>query len=124
MAERPLGITIIAILGFIGAILLIIGGLLLLFAGAFLGALFGPLGAILGASLGVVVLIIGIIQFVISYGLWKMKKWALYIELILLIIGIIFYIIAIVSGDLFSIVSLIISAIVFYYLYTKRKLFA
>ena len=124
MAERPLGITIIAILGIIGAIILVIAGIILLIVGAALVAFLGPLAG-LGIIGGIVVLIIGIVQFAISYGLFKMKKWALYIELILLIIGIVSSIVMMAYiGDLTQIISIIVYAIIFYYLYTKRTLFS
>ena len=124
MAERPLGVTIIAILGIIGAIISVIAGIILLFVGAALVAFLGPLGA-LGAVAGVIVLVIGIVQLAISYGLLKMKKCALYIELILLIIGIVGSIVMMAYvGDLTQIISIIISAVIFYYLYKKRTLFS
>jgi len=129
MAERPLGITIIAILGFIGAVLLVIGGLFLLFVGTALMEILegttGLFGGLLGTAAGAIVLIIGIVQFVISYGLWKLKKWALYIEFILLLLGIVNSIIMMAYiGDLTQIVAIIISAIILYYLYSKRKVFS
>jgi len=124
MAERPLGITIIAILGFIGAVLIIIGGLALSAVGTLLAMFLGPLGA-LGALAGVVVIIVGIVQFIISYGLWKMKKWALYIEMILLLLSIVMSLVTIATSfDFTPIISIVISALIIYYLYTKKKLFS
>ena len=119
---RPLGVTIIAILGFIGAILGVIGGLMLFSVGTFLTAFLGPLG-FLGSLAGIAVLIIGIVEFIIAYGLWKMKKWAWLVELIILAIGILLGIASLVMGSLGSIISIVIGALVAYYLYSKRTLF-
>jgi uncharacterized membrane protein (DUF2068 family) len=123
MAERPLGITIISILGFIGAFLTVIGGIALSSLGTFLTAMLGPLGA-LGALAGIALIVVGIVQFVISYGLWKMKKWAFYIEMILLALGVVLGILSLVTGSFTSIISIIIEALIIYYLYTKRTLFS
>jgi hypothetical protein len=122
---RPVGVSIISILGFLGAILLVISGIALLTIGRLAGSLGGlaSIFGILGAAAGAVFLILGIVQFVISYGLWKMKKWGLYIELILLILGILMNIFMAISSPASGIVGIVISAIILYYLYSKRGLF-
>jgi len=123
MAERPIGITIISMLGFLGAALLIIAGIGLLALGSFMAELLGPLSA-LGSIAGAVVLVIGIVQGVLSYGLWKLKKWALYIEMIFLVLGILSSLMTIMASMITSVIQIIISALILYYLYTKKSLFA
>ena len=82
--DRPIGVTILAILEFIGAGFLILVGLLLLVGMSMLGAMggggegasmMGILGA-LGAAAGVVVIILALIPLAIGIGLWKLRNWA------------------------------------------------
>ncbi len=128
MAERPLGITILSILGFLGGFLEIIGGIMLLALGAFMVPFIeslGFLGSIAGILLLTIILvIIGIVQFVASYGLWKMQKWGYYIEMIMFSIGIVFAIISLALSDFSAIITIVIYALILYYLYSKRKLFS
>ena len=65
--ERPLGVTILAILQMLGGIIALIGGI-----GGIALMYFLPLLGILGA----VLLIVGLIELFVGYGLWGMKSWA------------------------------------------------
>ena len=130
MAERPLGVSIIAILGFIAAIIAILLGIGLLALGGvavtMLESMIPGLGMLLGivvGAMGIVLLVAGIFQFLISYGLWKMKKWAWIIEMIFLILGILLNLAGIISSPISSIVGIIIGGLITYYLWTKRTLF-
>ena len=130
MAERPLGVTIIAILGFIGAVFLILGGVATLALGGIGATIFESIlpgfGLLLGAVLGVIgaiLLTVGILQFGISYGLWKMKKWAWLIEIIFLVLGILINLASIVSSPVYSIIGVATIGLVLYYLWTKKALF-
>jgi uncharacterized membrane protein (DUF2068 family) len=98
--QRPLGVTIIAIL-------MIISGIALLSTGAVL----------LVVGIGVVPIALGIASFVMAYGLWKGKRWAWTITLILSVIGIIVGIASIATGNVGAIIHIIINAVVIYYLY-------
>src|ERR671918_2643634 len=98
--QRPLGVTIIAIL-------MIISGIALLGTGAIL----------LVVGIGVILVILGIASFVMAYGLWKGKGWAWTITLILSAIGIIVAIVSIILGNVAAIINAIIHGIVIYYLY-------
>jgi hypothetical protein len=83
--ERPLGVTIIALIGIVYFSIFIISILLLSFL-----ALFAPAGGgeILGFEiLSFILLLIGVAQFAVSYGLWKMKRWALRIQIGLYILN-------------------------------------
>jgi uncharacterized membrane protein (DUF2068 family) len=116
MADRPLGVTIICILQFIGAIILIILGALLVLGGLFLG----PLLAVVGA----VFLVLGLISFFVTFGLWKLKSWAFWITIIINIIEIVTGIgSAVAAGDYSPILSIIIPLIVVIYLFTVRDHF-
>jgi uncharacterized membrane protein (DUF2068 family) len=98
--HRPLGVTVIAILTIIGGI-------------AFLG-----IGAVFFVfGIGVALMALGIAYFVMAYGLWRGKRWAWTITLILSVIGIILGIASIAIGNVGAIIHIIINAVVIYYLY-------
>src|SRR5512133_3762682 len=79
--RRPLGITIIAILLFISAIIEIIGGLF-----SVIGT---PLtGTVSDVLLGWFPLLIGIIELVLAWGLWTLKPWAYWGTLVVEIVNI------------------------------------
>lgn len=98
--NRPLGVTIIAVLTAIGGIIFLASGAVLLLIG-----------------IGIIFLALGIAYLVMAYGLWIGKPWAWTITLILSVIGIILAVISISFGNIGSILSIIIHAVVIYYLY-------
>jgi hypothetical protein len=104
--QRPLAVTVIAILT-------VIGGLGFLGSGALIFALIPLLGIIIGG----VLVMIGIAYFVMAYGLWNGRRWAWKLTLILSGIGIIVGIGSIVVGNVGSLFHTIINAVVIYYLY-------
>lgn len=83
MANRPLGITILAILQLLGALLSIFAGGIVVLAALMLG-----FGALLAALLSVIIFAVGIFGLIVFYGLWTMKSWAWWLTLILNIITI------------------------------------
>ncbi len=93
--DRPIGVTILAVLEFIGAGFLILLGLLLLVGMSMLGsmgrggeggAFLGVLGA-LGAMAGVVVIVFAALPLAIGIGLWKLKNWARILVIIFAALG-------------------------------------
>lgn len=98
--HRPLGVTLIAILTLIGGIIFLASGIVLLIVG-----------------IGIVLIALGVAYLVMAYGLWSGKGWAWTITLILSVIGIIVAIVSIAAGNIGAIVSIIIHAVVIYYLY-------
>jgi uncharacterized membrane protein HdeD (DUF308 family) len=68
-------------------------------------------------TVGAILIAIGIAYLVVSYGLMKGRGWAWSITIILSYINIVFSIIAIVSGNFFSIFQLIISGLIVFFLY-------
>jgi hypothetical protein len=103
-SERPLGVTIIAVLQLLSSIVMLFGGYLLVFVGAGLG-FFG-----LGLLFGGIFLIVGLIGFIIGWGLWTLKSWAWMIAFVLNLINVL---IALIGMD---IISLIIPLIIVIYL--------
>jgi len=69
------------------------------------------------AGIGAGLLALGIAYLVMAYGLWRGKRWAWSITVILSFIGIALGAVLIVSGNIAAIFNLIINAIVLYYLY-------
>ena len=118
--KRPFGITILSIIGFISAFIMAgIGAVFILLGGAGLqgtGVNVAALGA-LSAFFGVIMLGGGILQGIISYGLWKMQKWAYYVSLVMYAIA---FLGALMSV---SIVGIVIDGLMVYYLYSVRKKF-
>ncbi len=71
----------------------------------------------LGIAFGAVLLALAIVSFIVAYGLLKGRGWAWTITVILSIISIVLNVISIAAGNLASIISIIISGIILYYLY-------
>jgi hypothetical protein len=83
--NRPTGVTVIAILYFIGTLFCVMAGIGMLVGGGFLATMMsqqaqgGGVATILGglgAVLGVVCLIFAAIDAVVGWGLWALKAWA------------------------------------------------
>jgi len=104
-SERPLGVTIIAILQLIGSLVLIFGGYTALIVALGLG-IFGFIAVILGG----VLLFFGLIGFIIFWGLWTLKGWAWMLAFILNLLSVIFALLS------FDVISLIFPLIIVIYL--------
>ncbi|HXZ04280.1 MAG TPA: DUF2127 domain-containing protein [Ktedonobacteraceae bacterium] len=108
-ARRPLGITIIAILMFIQAVVEIFFG----FFSFFGSIIHNPLTGLLA---GWIPLAIGVLLFIVAWGLWTLKPWAYWVTLILEIVNIVLHFLgysqthslfAIISGGIISIIIVI-----------------
>jgi hypothetical protein len=90
---RPTGVTILAILNFIGAAFCLLGGIGMILGGGFIATMLSQQGqgsagaagilAGLGAAAGVVIIICGGISALIGFGLWKLKGWARIVSIVL-----------------------------------------
>lgn len=105
-SNRPLGVTIIAILAILGGIGSLLSGFTVL-----------VILPIIGLVLGSILIIIGLAYFAVAYGLWKGLSWAWSITLIISIIGIIVGLGSIIVGNVGAIFHVIVNIIVIYYLY-------
>lgn len=100
--QRPTGVTIIAVLDFIGAAACAILALLMFAGGAMLGSLFnaaananGASGAGMGASFmagigifgGVIFLFFAALAIFVAIGLLKLKNWARIVTIVLSALG-------------------------------------
>lgn len=100
--NRPLGVTIIAILAILGGIGSLVGGIALV-----------AIIPLLGAAL----IIIGLVYFGVAYGLWQGLKWAWIITLIVTVIAFISGLGSIIVGNVGAAIPVIINAIIIYYLF-------
>jgi lysylphosphatidylglycerol synthetase-like protein (DUF2156 family) len=114
--SRPLGVTIVAILMVITGIILLSGGIFAVSSSAILSQFGGPLVAVV-IGVGVFTIALGVAHFVLAWGLFKGKGWAWIITVILAIISVILSIVSIASGGRTNIISLIISAVILYYMF-------
>lgn len=98
--ERPLGVTILAILGGLGGIALVLGGLAMLVASPF-AATFAPFPLFAGVALavaGIFVLAFGAACVVAAAGMWRGAPWAWTLTLILVLLGVIGNLFALPEG--------------------------
>ena len=112
MRKRPLGITLIAILLFISAVIEIIGGI-----SSVIGTT--PTGTISDVLLGWFPLAMGVIELVLAWGLWTLKPWAYWGTLVVEIVNILIHFfgflglprthsaLAVISGGIVSIIIVI-----------------
>jgi hypothetical protein len=103
--ERPTGVTVIALLGFIGAFLLFFAAFGMFLGGAVLSSLanrpgLGMIAGMGGAIVGVVFLGIAALYLVLGIGLWKLQNWARIVTLILVSLGLIFNVLGLLRSIL------------------------
>jgi len=98
--NRPTGVTVIAVLAFVGTAFLVIFGILAFLGGAFIGAMIGSgvqaqgsgaagagLGAFIGAIIGVIFLVMAAVYLICGIGLWKLKEWGRMLTIVITAIG-------------------------------------
>ena len=96
---RPSGVTILAVLYWLSAIVAVLGGL------AYIGGMLyflPPLFLAFFWVLGSVLIAVGLVDLVIGWGLWNLKKWARTLAIVLAVIGLISFPI----GTIISIITL------------------
>lgn len=132
---RPTGVTVIAILCFLGAAFCILGGLGLILGGGFIATMIhqqggqgsGPAAGMLaglGAVMGFGFLVGAAIDIVLGIGLWKLKGWARITTIVLTGIGAAFQVLGLlmslshfaVGNFLFTVIILAIQALIIWYL--------
>ncbi|HZR28949.1 MAG TPA: hypothetical protein VFA71_09220 [Terriglobales bacterium] len=99
--DRPVGVTVIAILQFLGAAFLILAGIGFILGGGIIGSLLSQnsqlsgagltgIMAGLGAVFAVVLFVFAAIAAILGWGMWQLKNWARIVTLVLAGIGIVF----------------------------------
>jgi hypothetical protein len=94
--HRPAGVTVIAVLDFIGGAACLILGLLAFAGGSMISSMFaqagatgGGLAANIGAIIGVVFLVIAALAIATGVGLIKLAGWGRIIQIVLSVLGVI-----------------------------------
>jgi hypothetical protein len=91
--QRPTGVTILAVLGFLGAACLGMFGLIALLGGAMFSRManrpFGVMAGIGGAMIGAVILFFAALYLVTSIGLLNLQNWARILLVILIGLGLV-----------------------------------
>jgi hypothetical protein len=117
-SARPQGITILAIVSLIGGAFAVLGGLGSLGFGSLLSTVAGIGG--LFQILGIVALVLGFAELAIGYGFWTLKPWAWSLAFVVFVVGILIEILRVISwggyGFTNVLISIVISAVVIYYM--------
>ncbi len=119
--ERPTGVTVLAVLNFLGAGLYALLAVLFFLIGAG-GAASGMMSEMgggaaafllgLGAAVGVILLIFSAIGLAIGIGLWKLRNWARIVTIVLVGLSLLLGVIGLLGSLIaFELGSLIFQAI-------------
>ena len=119
--RRPTGVAVLAILQIIVGVVDILTGVLLLVAGATLAIIgFGMSAAFafMLIPLSIVLFAFGAISFILAYGLWEGRRWGWVSATILAAIGLALGVLSLLGGELASVATIVIEAIILIYLST------
>ena len=121
---KPIGVTILAILAYVGAVLSLLLGIAMLFGSAIIGpilsklpdyAKFADWGAIAFIFFGLFFIAAAVLDFFIGKGLWNGKNWVRILVLILSSLSVLSSLIS------FDILGLIIPGVIIWYLGFNKK---
>ena len=89
--KRPIGVTILAVLGILFGIIALFGGIVLLGAAALIAAVAPQYAGYAGlfVALGAIVLLTGILAIVASVGLLRLRMWAWWLMIIVAVLQIV-----------------------------------
>ncbi|HEV8360237.1 MAG TPA: hypothetical protein VGR28_07280 [Candidatus Thermoplasmatota archaeon] len=100
--QRPLGVTILSVLDFLGGIALFLGGLTMIALGSAASFLplgfFGALGGMFVAFMGVFMIVFALVFLVMGWGLWTGQGWAWTLGIILALLGVLMGIVSLPTG--------------------------
>lgn len=135
--NRPTGVTVLAVLQFIGAGFCVIGGLLMMVGGTFLAAILGRagaggegsialagMGALIGVVGGVFCLVLAVLYGIVGWGMWGLKNWARMVTIVLAAIGALFQVLGMmgsmlhfrIGAMLWNLIWLGVNAVIVWYL--------
>ena len=110
--ERPLGITILAILAAVGGVLGLLGSVALL-------GLFSAAGGLF-MILGLISLVLSVLYLVFAFGAWTLKPWGWTLGVGLAAASVVITLIGLTQGTqelVGAIISFAISGVILYYLF-------
>lgn len=117
--ERPTGVTILAVLYFIGAAFLGLCGILFIVGGSMLSGLAhggGPGSALFamgGAMVGGIFLVLAVLDLAIGIGFIKLQNWARILAIILIGIGVLFGLLSLVGLLAHPMISVLVFRLIF-----------
>lgn len=117
--NRPTGVTIVAILHFIGACFLALAAIAIMLGGGMIAAMLGPQSnpglaaglASMGVAIGVFCLLLAAGVAFIGYGNWTLKPWARTLTIVLSALGLVAGALLLLTSALHVNIGLMISAI-------------
>lgn len=112
--DRPAGVTVLAILNGLFAVLLLLAGMVLVMAGPLIGFLVpfvGPFAGLILGLFGLFLVFIGIVGVIVTWGMLNGKQWAWWLTIIFSILIFLMGVTTLPAG----IVSLIISGTTLFY---------
>jgi hypothetical protein len=113
--KRPIGVTILMVLGYIGSALAIIGGIMIIAGGSLLSSFSSVpgLSVLIGAGaaiLGIITIAFGVLGIFIAKGLGEGKNWAKIVAIIFAVLGLLSSLWPI------NIVGIVIEGVIIWYL--------
>jgi hypothetical protein len=101
--ERPLGVTILAVLGFIAAGMLVLAALVMFIGGAMVANMatrpgLAMIGGVGGAVVAVIFLGLAVLYLVVALGFLKLQNWARVLTIVLCGLGLLFNGLGVVNG--------------------------
>jgi len=128
--DRPIGITLIAILNIVIGILLILGALSFAALAGLAVSGYGPdlipgltdlpyldIMMALGGIIAVVLIIVALVEFIMAWGLLKGKGWAWILSIVFMFLTIALGFLSLVHPTAFNLIGLAIDALIVYYLF-------
>ena len=116
--NRPLGISALAVLAFIGGALgLFVGGLVV--AGVSVPEVYGKGAAtgVVAMAVGTLVIILGVLVLVSGWGLWRGKSWAWTLNVVLCGVGMVFFATDVVLGQWLDVFGVPIQLYIVWYMW-------
>jgi uncharacterized membrane protein (DUF2068 family) len=115
--QRPMGVTILAVLAAIGGVIDVLAGIVLLGVSTVSASFALPIAG-LASVLGFLLVATGILDFVFAYGAWGLKPWAWMLGIVLMVVRVVLDVLTFQSSSAVGLVEgIVISGIIIYYLY-------
>ena len=117
--ERPLGVTIIAVLAAIGGAVGVLGALAAMSVLTSFGGLAGSIG---GFATIVVFIALGtaVVSLVFAYGAWTLQPWAWTLGVVLEVISGITALYQLADGQSSAVITVAIAAVILWYLFQPQ----
>lgn len=120
--KRPSGVTVLAILEFVGAALFLLAGIAMVALGPLIESMAAqmalqPLVPLLLGAVSAFLIAMGGLLLVIGWGLWTGRKWAWWLQVLISAFSAVSSLIGLLMLNLLELVPLAISALVLYYFF-------